>query len=234
VTVTVNATGPASFVVNNTLDSGPGSLRQAILGAVANPAPSSILFHVLGEGIHTFNPLAPLPAIAGTLRIDGTVQPGYAGSPLIELNGAAASESASGLVMSEADQRQHSTINSWRLASRGGDGGHLIAGTYIGVDPRDRGRETVTRDPRPSHLNHIGTPALIDRNASTAMTASDSWRPRRTRRSTTTSARRREDLTGWAGGAGMTIAIAGQRDHGQRDFRQHRLRHCHHRRRGRV
>ena len=41
----------------------------------------------IGSGIQTINVLTPLPAIVESLTIDGTTQPGFAGSPIIELNG---------------------------------------------------------------------------------------------------------------------------------------------------
>ena len=81
---------PSKFVVTNTLDSGPGSLRQAILDANATPnvgGPDVIRFSIPGLGAHTIQPLSTLPDITDPVVIDGTTQPGYAGKPVIELDG---------------------------------------------------------------------------------------------------------------------------------------------------
>ena len=67
----------ATFVVTNTNDSGPGSLRQAIVDANAdNSAPiDEIRFNISGGGLHTIGLLSPLPTI-GNVLIDGYTQPG--------------------------------------------------------------------------------------------------------------------------------------------------------------
>src|SRR5205814_1286341 len=84
------------LVVMNTFDSGPGSLRQAILDADGMPGPNTIRF-AISAGVQTISLTTPLPPITQQVIIDGTTQPGYAGSPLIELNGAAAGAGADGL-----------------------------------------------------------------------------------------------------------------------------------------
>ncbi|HEV3118923.1 MAG TPA: hypothetical protein VGY58_17860, partial [Gemmataceae bacterium] len=82
---------PTTFTVTNTNDSGVGTLRQAILDSNANPTgPNSIIFNI-GSGLQTITPTSALPAIqTNAVMIDGTTQPGFAGSPLIELNGVTA------------------------------------------------------------------------------------------------------------------------------------------------
>src|SRR6266542_7047742 len=85
-----------TFTVINTNDSGPGSLRQAILGANATSGLDTIAFSI-GSGLQTIAPLSALPTITDPVIIDGTTQPGYAGAPLIELNGANAGSGADGL-----------------------------------------------------------------------------------------------------------------------------------------
>jgi hypothetical protein len=78
------------YFVTTTADSGPGSLRQAILDANAAPGLDTIAFAIAGSGVQTISPTTPLPAITDPLLIDGYSQPGYAGTPLIELSGQAA------------------------------------------------------------------------------------------------------------------------------------------------
>jgi hypothetical protein len=80
--------GAATFTVWNVEDSGPGSLRQAILEANAEPGPDVIEF-AIGTGPQTIRPLTELPGIVEAVVIEGTTQPGYEGRPLIELEGGA-------------------------------------------------------------------------------------------------------------------------------------------------
>lgn len=78
-----------TYVVNSTADSGPGSLTQAILLANSKAGPHAILFQIPGDGPHIIQPRTALPTITQPVLIDGTSQPGYAGYPVVELNGAA-------------------------------------------------------------------------------------------------------------------------------------------------
>jgi len=75
----------ATFVVTNTADSGPGSLRQAILDANSTPAFDTITFSI-GSGMQTIEPHTDLPNITAPLGVDGSTQPGYSGKPLITIS----------------------------------------------------------------------------------------------------------------------------------------------------
>src|SRR5262244_1177599 len=66
----------ATFTVTNTADSGPGSLRQAILDANANAGEDTIAFAIPGGGVHTIQPTSPLPAITDPVVVNGYTQPG--------------------------------------------------------------------------------------------------------------------------------------------------------------
>jgi len=82
-----HAAPPAStFVVTNVDDSGPGSLRQAILDANANPGSDTINFNIAGPSLK-IQPLLGLPDITDPVVIDGSTQPGFSGAPIVELNG---------------------------------------------------------------------------------------------------------------------------------------------------
>jgi len=85
------------FPVTTTADSGPGSLRQAILGANAATGVNTITFSIPGSGVHVIQPLSPLPTITGTVIIDGSTQTGYDGSPLVQLDGSLAGANSNGL-----------------------------------------------------------------------------------------------------------------------------------------
>ncbi len=100
-TVTATATSPANntsefatsktlgqhlFLVTSPADSGPGSLRQAITNANNTPGLNTITFALPGSGVITLG--SELPTIMDPVVIDGTSQPGFAGSPIIQINGA--------------------------------------------------------------------------------------------------------------------------------------------------
>ena len=87
-------TQSAIISVVTTSDSGAGSLRQAILDANATNGLDTITFQIPGSGVHSIVPLSALPAITDSLVIDGTSQPGFAGTPLIELSGTSAGANA--------------------------------------------------------------------------------------------------------------------------------------------
>src|SRR2546430_2551126 len=72
------------LTVSNVNDTGPGSLRQAIDDANQNSGADTIVFNIPGGGVHTIAPLTPLPMITDPVVIDGTTQPGFAGTPIIE------------------------------------------------------------------------------------------------------------------------------------------------------
>lgn len=78
--------GPDTLVVTNTNADGPGSLYQALLDARAYATHSTILFDIPGSGVHTISP-EQLPSMLYPTTLDGTSQPGYAGTPLIRIRG---------------------------------------------------------------------------------------------------------------------------------------------------
>ena len=93
----------STFLVSNTGDSGPGSLRQAILDSnVAPSGTSTIAFAIPGQGAQIISPLSPLPPITNSVLIDGFSQPGYSGTPLIELSGSQAG-TTNGLTITGSD-----------------------------------------------------------------------------------------------------------------------------------
>ena len=86
-----------TLTVTNTADSGPGSFRQALLTAQTNPGPNTIVFQISGTPPFSIKPANALPAITAPVVIDATTQPGWAGTPVIELNGTNTTGSAIGL-----------------------------------------------------------------------------------------------------------------------------------------
>jgi Astacin (Peptidase family M12A)/Right handed beta helix region/Periplasmic copper-binding protein (NosD) len=82
-----------SSVVTNTADTGPGSLRAALYYATDHPG-TTVTFNIptsdpgYGSGVFTIHSTGHLPPLVtnGT-KVDATTQPGYAGSPLIFVDG---------------------------------------------------------------------------------------------------------------------------------------------------
>ena len=89
--VAISGTGTigTEYAVTNTNDSGAGSLRQAILDANAHAGRDTIIFNI-GSGPQTIAPLSALPNLSDPVIVDGSTQPGFAGQPIIELNGTTA------------------------------------------------------------------------------------------------------------------------------------------------
>jgi hypothetical protein len=78
----------STFVVTNTADHGAGSLRQAIMSANTGGDSSNLItFNIAGSGPQVISLLTALPAVSATVTIDATTQPGYGGTPMIELDG---------------------------------------------------------------------------------------------------------------------------------------------------
>jgi hypothetical protein len=131
---------PSVYTVSTTNDSGAGSLRQAILDANADHGPDTIAFNIGGGGVQTIRPTSPLPTITAPVTIDGTTQPGYAGTPLIVLNGAIAGPNATGLNLTGGGTStvRGLVVNGFSaygiLASNAGGGSFVITGNYIGTD----------------------------------------------------------------------------------------------------
>ena len=133
-----NLTAGQDFVVTNADDHGPGSLREAIINANANlaPSPDRILFNIPGPGVKVIHLLTPLPEISDRLVIDGASQPGYAGTPLVELDGSNAGL-ANGFVITAAN----SFVGGLAIGNFQGAGivlrsseGSTIWSNYIGLD----------------------------------------------------------------------------------------------------
>lgn len=100
-----------THVVNNTGDSGPGTLRQAIVDSNGDGMPSNIVFNIptsdpgFASTTFTISPVTNLPAISGSdTTIDGATQTAFTGNtnpngPEIVLNGGAMARSASNFAL---------------------------------------------------------------------------------------------------------------------------------------
>src|SRR6266567_6694628 len=135
----------ATYTVNTADDHDDGvcnvtdcSLREAINAANAGSGGDTISFNISGAGVHTINLTAGLPTLTKTVTIDGTLQPGFSGTPLIELNGAGAGPGAYGLAFPAAP---NATVKGLIINRFGGYGisvdsfsGLVVQGCYIGTN----------------------------------------------------------------------------------------------------
>lgn len=140
-----------TYTVRNTNDSGPDSLRQAIIDANNHPNAvggiDQIAFNIPGPGVHTITPATAYPAIADPVLIDGYTQPGASVNTLvvgddavllIELNGVNISEE--GLVFTGGNSTirglviNHFDSNLFSLAIRLGSSNNVVAGNFIGTN----------------------------------------------------------------------------------------------------
>ncbi len=125
----------ATITVTSGDDSGAGSLREAILAANATPGADLIAFDIGGGGHQVITLASPLPVVTDTATIDGTTQPGYAGAPLVEIDGnhlatdgllhlAADGSAVKSLVVNNVDG-----VAIWPQCAN-----FVIQGCYIGTD----------------------------------------------------------------------------------------------------
>ena len=127
----------SQFLVTNTNDSGPGSLRQAILDANSASDKNVIQFNIPGSGPRTIALQSMLPVITSPAVIDGRTQPGFSGTPLIVLSGANAGSSSDGIKITAGNSEVRGLViggfqQSGIVLATGG--GNIIAGNYIGTD----------------------------------------------------------------------------------------------------
>ncbi|MBA2361628.1 MAG: right-handed parallel beta-helix repeat-containing protein [Actinobacteria bacterium] len=143
-TVRVSPAEAATFAVNTTDDVNDGScnaqhcsLREAINAANGNADTDTIRFNIPGPGPYSIQPTGGgLPVINFPVIVDATTQPGYSGTPIVELDGSApggfdglslrgGSSTVRGLVINRFDR-----VGIALLAR----GSYLIEDNYVGTD----------------------------------------------------------------------------------------------------
>ena len=115
----------------------PNTLRWAIEQVDSDSTPDEIQFNISGRGVHSIQILGqPLPVITTPVVIDGTSQPSYTGTPLIQIDGSMLSGTNDGLVISGGG----STIKGLAIVGFSGSGlvlnslgGNVVAADYLGV-----------------------------------------------------------------------------------------------------
>jgi hypothetical protein len=129
-----------AYFVTTTADSGPGSLRQAIIDANAGPGLDRIDFAIAASGVQVIAPASALPAITDPLVIDGFSQPGYAGTPLVEISGQSAGTAAGLTITCAGSAIRGLAIDGFAsgagiVISGPAATGNVIAANFIGTDP---------------------------------------------------------------------------------------------------
>jgi CSLREA domain-containing protein len=158
--VTVAPALADGFEVNSTADLGDNNLDDGVCDTgrlvgvepectlraaiqQANTKPNSpggldvIMFDIPGAGPHAITPVSPLPAVTDAVVIDGTSEPDFAGTPVVELDGSSLGGGADGLRITTGN----STVRGLAIFGFPGDGidlrsagGNTIAGNHIGTD----------------------------------------------------------------------------------------------------
>jgi CSLREA domain-containing protein len=176
----VTAAAQTVFVVNSQGDTGdtnPGNgvcaafvtnlctLRAAIQEANAFPGTDTIQF-AIGSGPKTISLTSTLPPVTQPVTIDGWTQPGFSGSPTIDINGSG----QGGLVIAGGGTVVRGFVlrnfSSHVLVLTVGDG-NVVAGNYFGLtlsgvspSPNSAYAIVVTN----SSNNRIGGTAAVQRN----------------------------------------------------------------------
>src|SRR5262249_25581594 len=96
-----------------------------------------VVFNIPGSGPFIITPQSPLPTMTSRVSIDGSTQPGFAGQPIIQINGAAAGAGVNGITLTAGS----STVRGFVIRGFGGNGiqlqtlgNNLVAGNYIGTN----------------------------------------------------------------------------------------------------
>jgi CSLREA domain-containing protein len=194
------AIGPAhaaTFVVDSTgdgTDQTPGNgvcstgpptpvctLRAAIQEANALAGADTINFNIAPAGAKTIVLGAALPAITTIVILDGTTQPGYGGTPIIELNatsGGANAVSLNGAGSSASTIRGLAINRSPGRAIRlFGSSNNVIAGNFLGTNVAGTGAlgnntgVYIGGSATATNNNRIGGTAAADRNVISGNTA---------------------------------------------------------------
>ena len=134
----VPSTSAMTFTVTDPADSGPGTLREAIVAANQTPGTDTIDFNLPGP-VLKISVASPLPTLSEAVIIDGTTQPGTTpGKPTVQIDGADAGFGAVGL---DDEGLDGSIIRGLSITGFTGKGIYLgapaaiVEGNYIGLAP---------------------------------------------------------------------------------------------------
>jgi len=136
----------ASFTVTSAADAGAGTLWQVIeqLDLLKDPA-NTVSFDI-GNGPQIISLQSSLPPITVPVFIDGTSQPGYSGSPLIQIDGHTFGVQRDGLTVSPgSDGSMIRGLDIYGFKAGSGidvqSNSNVIQDNYLGADSRGKNAE---------------------------------------------------------------------------------------------
>ncbi len=144
-TLTVDSTADAADFstadgvcdTDDSVGDGPCTLRAAIEQANFDAGPDTIEFSIAGAGPHTISPGSALPTITDPVIIDGTSEPDFVSTPIVELDGTSAGVAVSGLSITAGSSTVRGLVIN-RFDGAGIEmsafGGNVIEGNYVGTD----------------------------------------------------------------------------------------------------
>jgi len=181
-----------TLLVTTTNDSGPGSLRQAVLDANTSAGPDDIIFNIpstdpgFASGVFTIHLASPLPVITGgSVTIDGSTQIAFTGptngqDPVIAIDGAGAGVASGFVLHSDHNVIRRLIIARFNMpgqeaiAIQNGASGNLVEGCFIGTNSAGTtavGNNIGVLLDSGAHHNIIGGTTLAARNIISADTA---------------------------------------------------------------
>ncbi len=133
-----------TFTVNSTNDADDGacdaahcSLREAITSAIHTDGAKVIAFDIAGAGPHTISPTSELPAVEDSITVDGTTEPDFVGTPVIELDGSDAGPVGGLNVVGVAVTIRGLVVNRFQgngIQFHSATTGNAVEGCYVGTD----------------------------------------------------------------------------------------------------
>src|SRR5205085_6172093 len=105
--------------------------------ANAAAGPHEIRFDIVGEGVKTIRPTHALPPVGGSVVIDATTQPGYAGTPLVQLDGVAAGSEVDGFTVTGSGVVRGLAVTGFGRNGIVLSGAGRVEGCYVGIAPTD-------------------------------------------------------------------------------------------------
>ncbi len=166
-TITVDSAGDAVPPVGG---DGSCTFREAIANSNADADTSGgdcaagggadVIAFAIGAGHATMRPVAALPTILDGVTVDGTSQPGYAGSPIVELDGSLAGPST-GLWL---EGTSPSTIRALVVNSFQDTGIHVILAVADVVEDCYVGTDVSGTMAKPNRVGVLSNNSLVRRN----------------------------------------------------------------------
>ncbi len=160
------------YTVTEVADSGPGSLRQAILDSDSAGGTNTIDFNIAPAGFEMISLDSALPDITDNVTIDATTQGGYAGTPLIQIDGTSAGAVGGLTFASSPTSSDGSTVKGLIISNFSGGAGITINSANVTVQGNWIGSDSTGSNAAPDAVgiaitgsgNTIGGAAAADAN----------------------------------------------------------------------